>query len=69
MRVVQTMDMILGKAPAPWEDPQTARALLKPLGIFKPAVLGLLRRDPAQRDTIKTFLEASRRSLANTSIT
>jgi hypothetical protein len=63
------MDMILGESPAPWEDKETGRLLLRPLGVFKPAVLSLLRRDPAQRGTIQEFLDATHRCLANTSIT
>ena len=66
---MQTTDMVLGKAKAPWEDPTTSKQLLRPLGIFKRAVLGLLHRDPTQRSTIQAFLEATRRSLVNTSIT
>lgn len=66
---VQTIEMILGETPAPWEDPQTGRALLRPLGIFKTGVLGLLARDPAQRSTVHKFQQACMRSLANTSIT
>ena len=67
--VLQTIDMILGGAAAPWEDGDAGRLLLRPLGVFKSAVLGLLRRDPAQRSTIQKFLDASRKCLANTSIT
>ena len=66
---VQTIEMILGETPAPWEDPETGRALLRPLGIFKTGVLGLLARDPAQRSTIHKFQQVCMRSLANTSIT
>ena len=61
--------MILGDAAAPWEDGEATRHLLQPLGIFKPAVLDLLCWEPAQRGTIRQFLDATGRSLANTSIT
>ena len=61
--------MILGDRQAPWEDPETCKKLLRPLGIFKTGVLGLLARDPAQRLTIHSFQQACRRSLANTSVT
>ena len=67
--LVQIIEMILGEEPAPWENPETARRLLRPLGIFKTGVLGLLKRDAAQRSTIHKFQQACRRSLANTSIT
>ena len=66
---VQAMEMIMGDLPTPWEDAGTARALLKPLGIFKAGVLGLLERDPAQRSTIYQFRQACMRALANTSVT
>lgn len=55
--------MILGEAAAPWEDPDTAKALLRPLGIFKGAVLRLLERDPSQRMSIHDFQQACRRLL------
>ena len=67
--VLQTIDMILGDTAALWEDGEAARLLLRPLGVFKPAVLGLLHRDPVQRSTMQKFLQASRKCLANTSIT
>ena len=65
--VVQTIAMILGEQPAPWEEPATARELLKPLGIFKQAVLGLIERDPANRTSIGNFRKACRSSMAATS--
>ena len=67
--VLQIIEMVMGERQAPWEEPETARSLLRPLGIFKPGVLGLINRDPAQRSTIQKFQNACRRSLANTSIT
>ena len=67
--VVQITEMILGDRQAPWEDTKTSKKLLRPLGIFKTGVLGLLARDPAQRLTIHSFQQACRRSLANTSVT
>ena len=66
---MQTIEMILGDRLAPWEDPETARELLRPLGIFKTGVLRLIDRDPAQRSSIPMFQQACLRSLANTSIT
>ena len=65
---MQTIEMILGDRHAPWEDPETARELLRPLGIFKTGVLRLIDRDPAQRSTIPMFRQTCMRSLANTSI-
>lgn len=64
--LLQTVDMILGRVQAPWEDPETSKQLLKPLGIFKKAVLGLIARDPAQRCSIQAFQTACRRCLSNT---
>lgn len=63
------MAMILGNQPAPWEERETARDLLRPLGIFKQAVLGLIERDPAQRTSIHTFQRACRSSLSATATT
>ena len=60
--------MIVGDALAPWEDGEAAQLHLRPLGIFKPAVLGLLHRDPLQRTAIHKFLAASKRSLGSTSM-
>ena len=66
---MQTIAMILGGTPAPWEDPVTSRVLLRPLGIFKTGVLGLLKRDAAQRSTIHEFQQTCLSSIANTSVT
>ena len=54
-KLLQTIDIILGKRMAPWEDPVTSRALLRPLGIFKQHVLDLVPRDPAQRSSLHRF--------------
>jgi hypothetical protein len=59
------MLMILGEQLAPWEDADTAQALLKPLGIFKKAVLGLLKRNPQQRTTIPQFQKSCRHVLSH----
>ena len=66
---MQTMAMILGNEPAPWEELDTSRAMLRPLGIFKQAVLGLIDRDPAQRTSIHAFQRACRSSLSSTATT
>lgn len=67
--MLQTIDMILGNKEAPWEDAATSRALLKPLGIFKSGVMGLVARDPEQRSSIFQFQQSCRRSLSNTHLT
>ena len=54
-RCMQTVRMILGHDPAPWEDPDTACGVLLPMGIFKGAVLRLLSRNPDRRLTIRKF--------------
>ena len=69
MGSMQTIEMILGDMPAPWEDPATSRAMLRPLGIFKVGVLRLLERDPSKRSTIHQFQQACRRSLAHSTTT
>ena len=66
---LQTISMILGERPAPWEDPATSRALLRPLGIFKAHVLELVARDPSQRSSIRRFNQSCLRSLSNSTIT
>lgn len=66
---VQAVDMITGEQMAPWENPKKARALLRPLGIFKSGVLGLIHRDPTKRSTVHKFQQACLRALSNTSIT
>jgi hypothetical protein len=63
--LVQTIAMILGEKLAPWEDPETSQALLKPLGIFNKAVLGLLKRNPVERTTIPQFQRSCRRVLSH----
>ena len=66
---MQTIEMILGKRFAPWEDPETSKALLRPLGIFKAPVLHLVARDPSQRSSIPRFKQSCLRSLSNSTIT
>ena len=66
---LQIIEMILGDVSAPWEDPATCRAMLRPLGIFKVGVLRLLERDPSKRSTIHQFQQACRRSLSNSTVT
>lgn len=63
---VQIVDMISGKVKAPWEDPETAPSLMKPLGIFKKAVLALLARDPSKRMSLRDFKEECSRALVRT---
>lgn len=48
---VQVTDQITGSysAQLPWEKPGQREAVLKALGVLADPVLGLLRRDPAER--------------------
>lgn len=66
---MQVIEMILGVRQLPWEDPDTGNEQLRPLGIFKMAVLKLLARDACKRSTVQQFQLACRRALANTSLT
>ena len=60
------MDKIAGVMPLPWEDPNTAPALLRQFGHFKLPVLSLLERDPAKRPSMDQFLKQCNRVLMNT---
>lgn len=55
--------MIIGKQMLPWENPRTARDWLQPLGYLQDVVLGLLRRDPDERMTMKECVCACKRML------
>ena len=61
--------MILGKRLAPWEDPTTSKALLRPLGVFKAPVLDFVARDPSQRTSMPHFKQSCLRSISNSPIT
>lgn len=66
--VLQTMSMILGEVPAPWEDPNTAPAIVESLGHLKKPIMGLLERDPEKRLSVEDFQRACRRMISNTTI-
>ena len=66
---LQTIAMILGQKNAPWEDPATAKELLRPLGIFKAHVLDLIARNPAQRSSILHFKQSCLRNFSDPSFT
>ena len=66
---MQTIKMIIGDERAPWEDPRTAQALLKPLGSLRRIVLGLLERDPNARMTMEQAQSAIKRLLLNSTMT
>ena len=52
---VQVEAQLLGQAELPWEGSRLDTATLRCLGVLHDLVLGLLRRDPAQRSTMQTF--------------
>ena len=60
------MDKITGVQPLPWEDPDTAPALLSRFGHFKMAVMGLLQRDPDARPSMEEFRKQCNRVLMQT---
>ena len=66
---MQTLAMVLGEEPAPWECPETAKAIMKRLGHLRDAVLAALRRDPAERPTMGQFLRACHSVLNSTADT
>lgn len=66
---MQTLAMITGAEPAPWELEGTKQEILRRLGSLKRPVLGLLERSPGQRLPVEHFLEACCRVLALTSET
>ena len=63
---VQTMEMILGEQPAPWEAGESARTIARRLGHLREAVLAALRRDPAQRPSMLEFKQACHSVLNST---
>lgn len=55
---MQVISQILGEQPLPWEGAgQTASLLRQRAGRFRRAVLGLLRRNPAQRTLVPAFMQ------------
>lgn len=54
---MQVRAQLRGEADLPWEGSRLADAA-KQLGVFKKAVLGLLRRDPVQRATVEDLCGA-----------
>lgn len=63
------MDRIVGELPLPWEDADTAPALLRRFGHFKLAVMNLLQREPSKRPSMKAFLKDCNRVLMHTTRT
>lgn len=61
--------MILGVRQLPWEKPDQQHEYMRPLGIFKLAVLKLLARNPSRRSTVNQFQLACKRVMANNSMT
>lgn len=63
---MQVMAQIAGDGgeALPWEDGGSRSILLATLGPLREPVLGLLRRDPAQRLPMHIFLEQSEHALA-----
>ena len=55
--LVQVRAQLRGDAELPWEGDRFA-ADTRQLGVFREAVLGLLRRDPAQRATVEDLCGA-----------
>lgn len=61
------MARILGEQPLPWEKgADSARPLLRRLGMFRGAVLGLLERDPSLRLSVPDFISRCRSVLERT---
>jgi hypothetical protein len=63
------MDRITGVTQLPWEDPETAPALLRRFGHFKFAVMSLLERDPEKRVGMPEFRKLCNRVLMQTTRT
>ena len=55
---VQVEAQLLGHAELPWEGGRLDAATMRCLGVLHDPVLGLLRRDPAQRSTMSAFCSA-----------
>lgn len=64
--LVQVMDRIVGVEALPWEDPQTAPALLRRFGHFRVAVMNLLARNPEERPSMPEFRQQCNRVLMHT---
>lgn len=54
---VQVVAQLVGEEKLPWEGKGREKEMLRNAGRFKGAVLGLLRRDPAQRARVHTFVQ------------
>jgi ABC-type transport system substrate-binding protein len=54
---MQLVSQIVGEEPLPWDDPAKAKQLLKSAGHYRDPLLTLLRRDPQERPSIRTFLQ------------
>lgn len=52
---VQVAAQLRGVMKLPWEAGRLTDGTLQQLGVFRQAVLGLLRRDPAQRVTVQAL--------------
>lgn len=55
---LQVYAQLLGKEQLPWEGDRMTSDNWKKLGIFRPHVLKLLARDPAERMTMQQFAAA-----------
>jgi hypothetical protein len=53
---VQVVAQIVGEQPLPWEDAARAKQLLRTAGHYRAPLLTLLRRDPQERPSIRSFL-------------
>lgn len=65
---MQVSEQIVGRngAKLPWEGGPRSHRILGSLGIFSPAILGLLRRDPAARLSVVSFCRTCREALGGT---
>jgi hypothetical protein len=53
---VQVVAHIVGEQPLPWEHAARVKQLLKTAGHYRAPLLTLLRRDPQERPSIRSFL-------------
>lgn len=63
---MQVMDQIEGvnETELPWEGTLLTAANRKQLGIFRPTIMSLLSRDPAERPSMAQFCDTCNRVLA-----
>ena len=69
MLCLQVREQLLGQAELPWEGDRLDAATLRCLGALRALVLALLRRDPAQRSTMREFCSGCNAIVASATTT